>query len=117
MNIVTKRIYEKPLKSDGYRVLVDRLWPRGVSKKDAQIDDWAKSIAPSSELRKWYGHDPGKWDTFKSRYQQELSENPDWDQYISECASHDKVTLLYSSKEETYNNAGALKAFLIKNQE
>ncbi len=116
MNIVTKRIYEKPSKSDGYRVLVDRLWPRGISKKDAQLDGWAKSIAPSSGLRKWYDHDPGKWDNFKSGYEQELSGNPDWDKFIAECASHDKITLLYSSKEEMYNNARALKELLIKNQ-
>jgi uncharacterized protein YeaO (DUF488 family) len=112
MQVRTKRIYEDPNPADGRRILVDRLWPRGVAKSDARIDFWAKSVSPSNELRKWYGHDPEKWGDFRERYFQELDSNPDG---VSELRSHlgsSTVTFLYSSKEIRLNNATALKEYL-----
>jgi uncharacterized protein YeaO (DUF488 family) len=112
MNIKVKRIYDKPSKEDGLRILVDRLWPRGVSKKDASIDIWIKDIAPSNELRKWFNHDPGKWKEFKVRYFSELDKKSEMVNEILDRAKKDTLTLVFSAKEEKYNNAGALKEFL-----
>ncbi|WKZ67413.1 MAG: DUF488 family protein [Flavobacteriales bacterium] len=112
MNIKTKRVYEQAGSNDGFRILVDRLWPRGLSKEDAEIDLWLKSIAPSNELRKWFNHDHGKWPEFKRRYFSELDLNGD---VVSELLSHvkrDHVSPLYSSKEQEYNNATALKEYI-----
>ncbi|GBG94445.1 hypothetical protein LFYK43_09040 [Ligilactobacillus salitolerans] len=99
----------------GYRILVDRLWPRGISKAQAQLDDWAKTIAPSPELRKWFAHDPSKFEEFRSRYLQELTENPDTpafiDQVQTQLAQGD-VTLLYAAKDEEHNQAVVLLAYL-----
>ena len=112
MKIGIKRVYEKPAKEDGHRILVDRLWPRGLTKEKARIDFWAKNLAPSTELRQWYGHDPAKWVEFKSRYYAELQANPKLLQELLTQARRGPVTFLYSSKEERLNNAVALKEYL-----
>ncbi|MDE2026941.1 MAG: DUF488 family protein [Candidatus Omnitrophica bacterium] len=112
-NVLIKRVYVSPLKSDGYRILVDRLWPRGISKQAAKIDHWLKDIAPSNELRKWFNHEPQKWEKFKKRYHQELLDIPDCVDWLKHKAKTlDKVTLVFSASDETYNNAAALKALL-----
>ena len=111
--INVKRIYEEPAATDGCRVLVDRLWPRGMRKERAALDHWFKELAPSNELRRWYGHDPGKWDEFRRRYHAELEANPPGLERLRELMEGEgKVTLLFSSKEETRNNAVALAAYL-----
>ena len=112
MQLRTKRIYDVPAPSDGRRILIDRLWPRGLSKEAAEIDFWAKSIAPSNELRKWYQHDPTKWSEFHDRYFAELDANPDG---LADLLAHldgNRVTLLFSSKEERLNNASVLCEYL-----
>lgn len=112
--IVTKRIYEPVDERDGYRVLIDRLWPRGVSKTAALLDEWAKAIAPSTELRQWYGHDPAKWEEFQRRYAEEL-DNPEAQAVLDALAKRAKrgrVTILYSAKEGTISNAEALAHML-----
>jgi len=107
-----KRIYEEPADDEGYRVLVDRLWPRGVSKEDAQLDDWMKKITPSPELRKWFDHDPDKFEEFKKRYEHELASKDEPVQKLLDIAENQKVTLLYAAKDETHNHAIVLKEFL-----
>ncbi|WP_029132653.1 DUF488 domain-containing protein [Sedimenticola selenatireducens] len=112
MKILVKRVYDKPDSKDGFRILVDRLWPRGLSKDDAKIDVWLKAVAPSNELRKWYQHDIPKWPEFKKRYFAELDNNSE---AVSELVNYlDKPTvmLLYGSKERQYNNAIALKEYI-----
>jgi uncharacterized protein YeaO (DUF488 family) len=112
MTIRIKRVYEEPEESDGRRILVDRLWARGLSKEKAKVDLWVKEIAPSTELRRWYGHDPNKWTEFKSRYAAELETNPDLvEEMIGEVLAG-VVTFLYSSKEKRLNNAVALKEYM-----
>lgn len=109
MSLKVKRIYEKPDKTDGYRILVDRLWPRGLKKSDAKVDLWLKEIAPSNELRKWYNHDPEKWEAFKENYHKELKGKEELLKKIKELEKENHtITLLYSSKEEKLNNATAL---------
>ncbi|GEL77629.1 DUF488 domain-containing protein [Tenuibacillus multivorans] len=115
MTVLVKRIYEDVSDQDGKRILVDRIWPRGVSKEKAQLDEWLKSVAPSTDLRKWFRHDPDKFEEFKKKYKQELEENEDQHQSflkLTQYASNHTVTLLYSSKEETYNHAQVLKRLL-----
>jgi uncharacterized protein YeaO (DUF488 family) len=112
MNIKTKRVYDQVDSDDGFRILVDRLWPRGLSKGHAQIDLWLKSIAPSNGLRKWYNHEPEKWLDFKKRYFSELDANTDVVNELLPYVKRGRVSLLYSSKEQTYNNAAALKDYL-----
>ena len=112
MPILLKRIYEAPLKQDGFRVLVERLWPRGLSKEKARVDLWLKEVAPSAELRKWFGHDPSKWVEFKTRYFEELSLREDVVKDISRRARKETITLVFASREEHYNNAVALKEYL-----
>lgn len=112
MKIQIKRAYEKPAKEDGFRVLVDRLWPRGLKKEDAKIDLWLREAGPSTELRKWFSHDPAKWDEFKKCYYEELSAKDDILEPIKKEAKKQTVTLVYGSKEERYNNAVALKELL-----
>lgn len=110
-----KRIYETPVEADGFRVLVDKLWPRGMKKEKAEIDLWAKEIAPSDELRRWFSHTPERYDEFKQRYRQELSENSASQEFKDLCAQelHDhNVTLLYGAKNEKYNHAVVLKEWL-----
>ena len=114
MSIELKRAYETRSESDGYRVLVDRLWPRGVSKQDAKIDLWLKEIAPSTDLRKWFGHDPTKWDEFRERYHQELSNHPEVVKQLVDLVKQRHVTLIYGAKDEEFNQAVALKAYLDK---
>ena len=112
MKIQVKRVYEAPAPGDGKRILIDRLWPRGLSKAKAEVDVWMKEIAPSTELRRWYGHDAEKWLEFKKRYHAELNGNPD---RVGELMSHvekQEVTLLFGSREERLNNAFALKGYL-----
>jgi uncharacterized protein YeaO (DUF488 family) len=113
IKIALKRVYEEPDKSDGYRVLIDRLWPRGIKKEQAYIDCWLKNIAPSSELRKWFGHDPEKWLEFKKRYFQELKvAPPDAFNQLAEIAKNRQVTLVFGAKDKEHNNAVALKEYL-----
>jgi uncharacterized protein YeaO (DUF488 family) len=108
----TKRIYEAAAAADGRRVLVDRLWPRGLSKEKARVDVWARSIAPSNELRRWYGHDPAKWEEFRRRYFAELDAAPEGVAELREALGSGTATLLFSSKEEVLNNAAALAEYL-----
>ena len=111
--IKTKRIYERQSKEDGYRILVDRLWARGLTKEKAGVDLWLKEIAPSNELRKWYSHDLAKWSDFRKKYKEELKGKEDLLNRIKELEKEEKiVTLLFSSKEEKLNNATALKEIL-----
>ena len=113
--IVLKRIYDKTGEKDGYRILIDRLWPRGVSKDEAKINLWLKEVAPSNELRKWFSHDIKKWDDFKSKYKKELKGNLEIVQKIKQIEKEEKiVTLLYSAKDEKHNNAVVLKEYLQK---
>jgi|SRR5882724_2090524 len=110
-----KRVYLKPEAADGCRVLVDRLWPRGLSKGKARVDRWLKDVAPSTALRKWYGHDPKRWAEFKRRYRTELKGEPEAVKGLKALLrGHRTVTFLFSSKEEQLNNAVALKAYLRK---
>jgi uncharacterized protein YeaO (DUF488 family) len=110
--IKVKRVYDAPSDADGSRILVDRLWPRGLTKEKAKIDRWLKEIAPSNELRKWYGHAPEKWDEFRRRYFEELQARSDAVQTVLDLLRRGQVTLLYSSKELRINNAFALKEYL-----
>jgi uncharacterized protein YeaO (DUF488 family) len=107
-SIEIKRIYEEPKKSDGFRILVDKLWPRGIKKEDAAIDLWLKEIAPSDSLRKWFNHDPKKWSEFQKCYAKELADKKDLIDSIKEKAEQKKVTLLFASKEVEHNNAVVL---------
>jgi len=109
MSIKIKRIYDKSDKTDGYRILVDRLWPRGLTKEKAKVDLWLKDIAPSNELRKWYAHDPSKWREFKSSYFKELKNKKELIDLIRQQKG--VVTLLFGTKEEKFNNAVALKEY------
>ena len=112
MTIHVKRVYEEPADSDGVRILVDRLWPRGLSKASARIDYWAKAISPSTELRRWYGHDPAKWPEFKARYSAELDAAPQGVEDLLEYVRAGEVTFVFSSKELELNNAWALKEYV-----
>ena len=112
MTIHVKRIYEPAAVADGYRILVDRLWPRGVSKQQAAVDFWARTVAPSEALRKWYRHEKHKWPEFKRRYFAELQANADAVAELRELRDRDVVTLLFSSRETEFNNAHALRDYL-----
>lgn len=107
-----KRIYEPFDKTDGYRVLIDRLWPRGIKREEANIDIWLKDIAPSTILRKWFNHDPEKWESFRKKYQQELKGQTAVKEMKQILKEHPVVTLLYSAKNENYNQAIALASYL-----
>ncbi len=110
--IKLKRVYEQAEPSDGFRVLVDRLWPRGVSKEEAHIDEWLRDIAPSTELRTWFEHDPAKWPEFQRRYRGELkAKTPQLEKLLAAAAGRD-MTLVYASKEQHYNNVTVLKEVL-----
>lgn len=109
-----KRVYEKAESSDGTRFLVERLWPRGMKKEALKMKAWLKDVAPSAELRNWFGHDPLKWDEFQKRYQAELKVNPAAWNPILQAAKQGDVTLLYSAHDMEHNNALALKRFLDK---
>lgn len=113
MALKLKRVYLKPDKGDGCRILVDRLWPRGQSKQKAKVDHWLRDIAPSTALRKWYSHDPEHWPEFRHRYGAELKKNRKALKELKALLkAHKAVTFLFSSKEEKLNNAAALKAYL-----
>jgi len=108
-----KRVYDLPDKDDGFRVLVDRLWPRGISKERAHLDLWLKEIAPSDALRKWFAHDPKRWTGFTAKYRKELSSKKEFMRQIKKLeADHGSVTLLYSAHDPAYNQAVALRQFL-----
>jgi uncharacterized protein YeaO (DUF488 family) len=108
-----KRVYEPAKPSDGYRILVDRIWPRGVSKKKARVDLWIKEIAPSGALRRWFGHDPKRWTGFQQRYRRELQRMPQLTGQLRQLLrQHRTVTLIFSARDERHNQAVALRAFL-----
>ena len=113
-NVRLKRAYVEPAASDGTRILVDRLWPRGVRKVDAAIDQWFKEIAPSTELRKWFGHDPARWDEFRSRYAVEIRQHSEELGQIRALARHGIVTLVYSAHDEDHNDAVVLRELLLQ---
>lgn len=114
-SIQIKRIYKDASDDDGYRALVDRLWPRGVSKEAAKLDEWNKEVSPSPELRKWFDHEPKKFKEFKKRYETELADREEVLDKLVEQAGKQKLTLLYGAKDETNNHAIVLKEFLDKN--
>jgi uncharacterized protein YeaO (DUF488 family) len=112
-SIKLKRVYEAPEKVDGFRILVDRLWPRGIAKEKAQVDLWLKDIAPSTELRTWFGHDPVKWGAFQKRYAQELSQKQHTLEELRQIIKEKKtITLLFAAADENHNNAVVLRTFL-----
>ncbi len=112
MNIRIKRAYDPPAKSDGFRVLVDRVWPRGVTKDALRLDEWLKEIAPSTTLRKWFGHDPAKWEAFEDRYFRELDSHGEQVTRLRQKAREGDVTLVFAAKDLQHNNAVALKEYL-----
>jgi uncharacterized protein YeaO (DUF488 family) len=112
MSIAVKRIYEPAGENDGYRVLVDRLWPRGVKKEDAALDEWAKEIAPSPTLRRWFNHEETRWEAFRHRYASELDDKATFWQPLATRAAHHRVTLLFGARDEDHNGAIALKTYL-----
>jgi uncharacterized protein YeaO (DUF488 family) len=112
MLISLKRAYDEPSKNDGYRVLVDRVWPRGVTRKRLQLDAWVKELAPSTELRKWFAHDPKKWKQFKRRYFTELDDCPEEVGRLLGILDTERVTLVYSARDDKFNNAIALKEYI-----
>ena len=115
MPISLKRVYEKPGLKDGKRILVERLWPRDLKKDEAKIDEWLREVAPSTELRKWFGHDPAKWDEFKERYWKELDKKKDIISKLAKERLENKVTFVFAAKDQQHNNAVALKEY-IENQ-
>lgn len=112
MILVIKRVYDPAADCDGFRVLVDRLWPRGVSKSKAKLGLWLKAIGPSTDLRKWFGHDPARFEEFRARYIRELDGNPAVSELASICKEHDMVTLLYAAKDPEHNQAVVLRDYL-----
>jgi uncharacterized protein YeaO (DUF488 family) len=112
MKIKIKRVYEQPDKKDGERILVDRLWPRGLTKEKAGVDLWLKEIAPSTELRKWFAHDPNKWKRFRGRYETEIRHNDDLIKVLKQKAREGTITLIYGARDEEHNEALVLKQFM-----
>ena len=112
--IKLKRVYENPSAEDGLRVLVDRLWPRGLTKERAAVDLWMKDVAPSTELRKWFGHDPAKWKQFQLRYRKELQEKKEFLQELKRKSKGHTVTLVYGSRDEEHNEALILREILAR---
>lgn len=113
LNIRLKRAYEPPSPEDGVRILVDRLWPRGLGKSDAAIDRWLKDLAPSNDLRRWFGHDPNKWDEFSRRYEAELSHRTELLRELREMARNGPVTLVYAARDEAHNQAVVLRDVVV----
>lgn len=113
-SVIIKRIYAKPDKSDGYRILIDRIWPRGIKKKDAKLDEWNKDIAPSSELRKWFGHKDERLDEFAKRYKNELRQKKVVLERLKKIAADRNLCLLYGAKNEVHNQAVVLKEILCR---
>ena len=112
MKTKIKRVYEKPAKEDGFRILADRLWPRGLTKEKASVDLWLKDIAPSTELRKWFGHDPEKWNEFKKKYVAELKKNKETVSILKEKIKEGTVTILYGARDQVHNEALVILDFL-----
>ncbi len=112
--IKIKRVYEPPARSDGNRFLVDHLWPRGLKKESVQVKDWLKAVAPSNELRRWFGHEPAKWTEFQRRYFAELGDKPETWQPLLDAAREGDITLVFSARDTEHNNAVALKKYLEK---
>jgi len=112
-HIKLKRAYDPPAPDDGTRILIDRLWPRGVKKTDAAIDEWMKEIAPSTELRKWFGHDPSRWHEFQRRYRSEIRQHREQLDRLRTLAQHGRVTLVFSAHDEAHNDAVVLKNVLL----
>lgn len=112
MKIKLKRVYAQPSQDDGYRILVDRLWPRGFSREMLKIDQWMREVAPSDALRKWFSHDPKKWEDFLKRYKKELNTNEAFQKLVELVKNKETVTLVYSAKDEEHNQAVALKMFI-----
>lgn len=112
MNIKIKRVYEQQDKKDGERILVDRLWPRGLTKEKAGVDLWLKEIAPSTELRKWFDHDPAKWKRFRGRYETEIRHKDDLIKVLKQKAREGTITFIYGARDEKHNEALVLKQFL-----
>jgi uncharacterized protein YeaO (DUF488 family) len=115
-NVRLKRAYEPPAPDDGARILIDRLWPRGVSKAGAAVDQWLKDIAPSTELRKWFGHDPAKWQEFRRRYAEEIRRQPDLLDQLRSLARKGTLTLVYSAHDEAHNDAVVLRELLLEDR-
>ncbi len=113
MQVQLKRAYDPPNAGDGKRILVDRLWPRGLARADAAIDGWLKELAPSNELRRWFGHDPAKWPEFKRRYFEELAKSHALEELLAMARAQSKVTLLFAAKDVEHNNAAALREALM----
>lgn len=116
-NIALKRVYEVHSPQDGCRLLVERLWPRGMTKASAHLDGWLRDVAPSTELRRWFNHLPERWQEFQRRYRLELKSHPDAWQPILDAAAKGPVTLLFSSHDAEHNNVVALRDFLLENME
>ena len=112
-NVKVKRAYDPPSAKDGKRILVDRLWPRGISKEKAVLDHWVKEIAPSTELRKWFAHDPRRWEEFRRRYAAELRQHPDLLTELRSLARHGPITLVYAAHDEAHNDAIVLRDMLL----
>ena len=112
-NVTLKRAYESPAAEDGKRILVDRLWPRGVTKEAAAIDLWLKELAPSTELRKWFGHDPARWPEFRQRYAAELHQHPAELEEVRKLARQGPITLVYAARDEAHNDAVVLRDLLL----
>ena len=112
-NVKLKRAYEPPAADDGMRILVDRLWPRGISKERAAIDQWLKEISPSTELRKWFGHDPARWNEFRRRYAKEVRQNTDLLDQLRSLARQGPITLVYSAHDEEHNDAVELRHLIL----
>ena len=112
-NIKLKRAYEPASQDDGKRILVDRLWPRGISKAKAKLDDWMKDIAPTAELRTWFDHDPRRWDEFRRRYRLELRGHPEALRALRRLAREGPITLVYSARDQAHNDAVVLRSLLL----
>jgi uncharacterized protein YeaO (DUF488 family) len=105
IDVRIKRVYEPPEPGDGYRVLIDRLWPRGVSRERADLDEWARDLAPSDELRRWFGHEPERFAEFRRRYREELRAHGDEIAQLRDRANHGPLTIVYAARDETHNDA------------
>jgi uncharacterized protein YeaO (DUF488 family) len=113
-NVRLKRAYEPPAAADGMRILIDRLWPRGVSKERAAIDQWMKDIAPSTALRKWFAHDPRRWDEFRQRYAKEVHQNDALLEELRSLAGRGPITLVYAAHDQTHNDAVELRRLILR---
>jgi uncharacterized protein YeaO (DUF488 family) len=113
MQIWIRRIYDPPTSRDGARILVDRIWPRGISKQQARLQDWHRDVAPSTELRRWFAHDPDRWNGFRERYFAQLDANPNAVAVLKEAVREGRVTLVFAAGDQQYNNAVALREYLL----